>query len=445
MTSHRHLKFAFLLTILGASGGWLPASAQAPVTLRETFQPGAQFHVSTRVELSGTLTPPAPPQGGAAKALAVTGQSTIEYDERLLGADSQAARTIRIYRQIELRRKIGDEPQQSTLRPAVRRLVVLRSRTAKVPFSPDGPLTWGEIDLVRTEIFTPALAALLPDRPVRPGDRWQAGTGAVQELTDLERVEEGTIECRLDELTTLAGRRHARVTMSGSVRGINEDGPTRQQIDGHFYFDLESNHVGHVSFKGVHLLLDATGKEAGRIEGRFTLTRQANQRSADLSDQALRGLVLEPNADNTLLLYDNPDLGVRFLYPRRWRVGAVRGRQVVLDEAKGNGLLLTLDPLPRVPTGAQYLAESRDYLEKQKAKVLRIQPPQKLQGPPQELEQFALEIEMGGQPAAMVYYIVRQGLGGATLAARLLPTDPAAMQKDVERIARSVTLTAPQK
>ena len=52
-------------------------------------------------------------------------------------------------------RKMGDDPQESTLRPGVRRLVVLRSRSAKVPFSPDGPLTWGEIDLIRTDVFNP--------------------------------------------------------------------------------------------------------------------------------------------------------------------------------------------------------------------------------------------------------------------------------------------------
>src|SRR4029078_13676542 len=101
-------------------------------------------------------------------------------------------------------------------------------------------------------------------------------------------------------------RRHARVSVVGNVRGVNEDGPTRQQIDGYFYFDLESNHLGYLSFKGVHILLDPAGKEAGRVGGRLVLTRQANQRSADLADPALRGVTVEPNADNTQLLYDNP-------------------------------------------------------------------------------------------------------------------------------------------
>src|SRR5207302_9654634 len=63
-----------------------------------------------------------------------------------------------LFRSIEFQRNIGDREQQQTIRPAVRRLVLLRHNNTEVPFSPDGPLTWGEIDLVRTDVFTPALA-----------------------------------------------------------------------------------------------------------------------------------------------------------------------------------------------------------------------------------------------------------------------------------------------
>ena len=69
------------------------------------------------------------------------------------------------------------------------------------------------------------------------------------------------------------------------------------------------------------------------------------------SSDTWTSMALEPNADNTQLLYDNPDLGVRFLHPRRWRVAGVRGAQVALDETGGNGLLLTLEPAATVPTG----------------------------------------------------------------------------------------------
>ena len=414
--------------------------------MAERFPVGYQYHVSTRVDLTGTLTPE-PEKGKAVpKELKLTGHSAIEYDERVLtaGKDGAVDKTARVYRRIDFERKIGERKQQNTVRPVVRRLVVLRRGSTEVPFSPDGPLTWGEIDLVRTDVFTPGLVGLLPTGAVRIGDKWNATTAAVQELTDMERIEEGKLECKLEQITTLpqAGklRRHARIGVTGSVVGINEDGPNRQQLDGYFYFDLESNHISYISLKGVHVMLNKDKKEVGRVEGRFVLTRQPQQRK-DLSDQALKGVALEPDAKNTLLLFDDPQIGVRFVYPRRWHVAASQGPQVALDAADGSGLLLTVEPLARVPTAAQYLAESRDWMKKQKARVLRGEPAQTIGGGLGSLEHFGLEVEVSGQRAYMDYYVIRQKTGGGTVVARLLEKDRAAIQKEVEGIVRSMTIT----
>jgi hypothetical protein len=51
-------------------------------------------------------------------------------------------------------------------------------------------------------------------------------------------------------------------------------------------------------------------------------------------------------------------------------------------------------------------------------------------------------VELGGRRERLEYYVVRQPAGGATLAARLAPTDRAALERDVERIARSVRVAA---
>lgn len=428
---------------------WLSPVAQAeePLRLVESFAAGTQYHVSCRVDVKGTLVPE-PEKGKAqAKPLDLVGESAIEYDERVLTAGSTGSveKTIRIYRRIDFERKIGGREQKQTIRPSVRRLVLLRHQQTEVPFSPDGPLMWGEIDLVRTDVFTPALVGLLPPNPVRLGDRWTASTAAVQELTDMERIEEGQLSCKLEEIAALSpdgsSRRHARISFSGTVRGVNEDGPNRQQLEGSLYFDLESNHLSYLTLKGTHALLDKEGKEIGKIEGRFVLTRQTQRRSPDLADEALKGLTLEPNADNTLLLYDNPQLGLRFLHPRRWRIGSENGPQIALDAADGSGLLLTVDPPERVPTTAQLLKESREFLTKQKAKVLNEEPAKSLRSDNGQIERFALEVEASGQKVLMDYVVIRQKPAGATVAARLLPADLATLRAEVERIARSVVLT----
>ncbi len=429
-----------VLTLLAA----LPVlRADEPLTLREQFPAGYQYHVSTRFEGSGTLTLPPEKDRPAPKPLAVSGDSASDYDESILTAgDGGVQKTVRIYRRYQMHRKIGDRPQQSTLRPEVYRLVLLRRDNVEVPFSPDGSLTWGEIDLVRTDVFTPALTGLLPEQPVRPGDRWAAQRAALQKLTGMDHIDEGSVECRLEQVTILEKRRHARVVFSGTVRGTNEDGPNRQQLDGYFFFDLDSQHLSYLYLNGITAMLDKDGQEMGRIEGRFVLTRQAHTSARELTAEALRGVAVEPNADNSRLLYDNPVLGVRFLYPRRWRVAGVHGRQIGIDAAGGSGLMLTVETLARVPSGEQYLAESRNYLHEQKARVQRIEGPRRLLAAPRELEQFGLEaVEMTGQRVQLDYYVIRQPRGGVTVAARLLPNDLAAVRKEVEEIARSLVIT----
>ena len=173
------------------------------------------------------------------------------------------------------------------------------------------------------------------------------------------------------------------------------------------------------------------------------MTRQAGTSCPELSDDGLRGVAVEPDADNTLLLYENPDAGVRFLYPRRHGESvSVRGTQITLDGADGNGLLLTVDPPARVPSGAQFVAESRAWLLKQRAGVLREEPVRRVRAEP-ALDAFALEAELGGQKFLMDYYVLHQPAGGATLAARLVPADREAARREVEKLARSITLTRP--
>ncbi len=428
-----------ILILLSLTPG-LAFGQNQPVRFFEGFGPGYHYQVSCRVNITGTLT--LPPEKGQANQLALTGSSVIDYDERILTEKNRVVdKTIRYYRKMDFERKVGEQHQQSTLRPEVRRMVILRHKQFEVPFSPAGPMTWGEIDLVRTDVFTPALAGLLPSQPAKPGERWQANPVAVKELTDLEKIEEGGLTCIFESIATLVGRQQARIGFQGTVRGIGEDGMAKHQLEGHLFFDLVSNHLSYVYVKGTHFLPDKNGQPQGKVEGTFVLTREPIVQPRELADDQIRGLILDPNEDNTLLLYDNPELGVRFLYPRRWRVAGVSGKQIAIDENRGNGLLMTLDSLARIPTGAQFLQETRTWLNQQKAAVYRMENPKPLAP---GVENFAADVDLAKQRLVLEYYVVRQTQGGATVAARLAPADLVNLRKDVDRIVKSVQITKQQ-
>jgi hypothetical protein len=403
-----------------------------PIRLTESFAKDAQYHVRCEVEITGTLS-----VQGKAKPLNVVGKSSIQYDERILqiSANHRVERTVRYYRQLAFERKVGDEEQRNKLRPEAHRLVILRHNHIEVPFCPTTPLTWGEIELVRTDVFAPALRGLFPSGPVSPGDSWRADDIAMRELTDLEKIEKADLTCRFEKVTTLLGRRNAHVQFEGKVQGLGEDGHALHELRGSYYIDLDADFMSYLYVKGTHHLLDKTGKATGKIDGSFMMTRSPGAQSKEISDDALRGMTLEPNAENSLLLFEHPQTGARFLYPRNWHVAGVNDKQIGVDEKRGCGVLITLTPAASTPNGTQFFNETVSFLQKERAKLTRAEKPRVVQS---GLETFSFEGELANQKVVLQYYTTRQGDHGATLTARILPAHAAEVQGDVERIARSL-------
>ncbi|HJZ54642.1 MAG TPA: hypothetical protein VKE74_06765 [Gemmataceae bacterium] len=427
--------------ILGLAGR---ASGQDAVTLAESFQPGRAYRVDVQVKLTGRLAVPLE-KGKPPQVVTLSGESRLLYDERILAPDeANTLKAVRAYREVEFKRTLGQAPQEASIRASVRRMVVMKAGPRKAPFSPDGPLTWGEIDVVRTDVFNPAaIPGLLPSGPVKPGQSWKATDDAVLEITDMEKVEEGSLAVEFVGLTMLNNRKVARLRVSGSVRGVNEDGPNRQKLEGTAYFDLDAGTLVYLSLKGTHELLDGSGQTAGVIDGQFTLKRSPlAQPPPDLADASLAGLVLKPTPENTLLLYDNPDLGVRFLYPRGWRVGAVQGKQVTLDHARfGGGILITVEPAAKVPSADEYAREITTFLRKEKAEVTASEPPTRVRAEPVQLDRFRMDAAFGSEKVRLEYAVLKQSDGGATVAARLPAEKAAELQGDIERIIRSLAVT----
>ncbi|HVK14671.1 MAG TPA: hypothetical protein VM597_38390, partial [Gemmataceae bacterium] len=349
--------------------------------------------MTTNASFEGVLTTPGAKEKPGDK-VRLRGHSKIDYTERLLPVDPKEAdhKVVRVYERIEFQKVIGDRTDETTLRPAVKRVVVLKQGAKKAPFSPDGPLLWGEIELLSRETIIPALAGLLPDKPVKPGDTWTASAAALAELTDLEKVDAGSLEVKLERVIENGPRRIADLTLAARLTGINEDGPTRQKVTGKLQVDLKGGFISLLTLDGEQVLLDETGAEAGVVKIRFELFREPSAGHAGIKDEALKGLELTPTAENTALLYESDETGVRFVHPRNWRVVRTAGRQITLDVTGGAGVLVTLDAAGAGPTAAQFLQETIKALAERNGKLLGQAGPEKLAA---GVERFTLEAEEG--------------------------------------------------
>lgn len=418
-----------------------PATAADPTyTLAEAFDGKTVLRVEVKSSITGKISQPTA-DGKPAKVVTLLGSHKFEYDERPLPDDTGGKRLVRAYRTFDFNRTIGDDEQKASVRPEVRRMVVLRSAAGqKAPFSPDGPLTFGEIDVVKNDLFAPALVpGLLPATEVKPGDTWKATPAAVQDLTDLDQIDEGGLTVEFVGVVPVNNRRHAKLSVGGTVKGVNEDGPNRQKLDGTAYFDLEADRLDYLKLSGTHDMLGPDGKATGTIEGTFLMTREP-KKADDLSDAALKGLDLKPTDENSLLLYDDPDLGVRLLYPRRWRVGTTQARQITLDEPKGGGVLFTPTPPGKTPTAAAFRDEAKAYLAKQKAKISPPPDPKRVSDKP-ALDRFGLDAELDGGRSRLEYAVLSTAAGGVTVAARFPEKVAAELQPDLDRILKGLTVT----
>jgi hypothetical protein len=437
MSATRFAPIAAVILVVGTA-----TAADPAVTLAETFDDKNVCRVEVKSNISGKISLPVG-EGKPAKVVDLSGSHHFQYDERPLTSEDPAGKKlVRAYRTFEFSRTIGGQEQKAVVRPDVRRMVVLRSdKGRKAPFSPDGPLTFDEIDVVKNDLFCPTLVAgLLPPKAVTAGARWQASEAAVVDLTDLDRIDNGGIDVEFVAVVESNKKKYAKLSLSGTVRGQNEDGPNRQQIDGTVYFDLEANRLSYLKLNGVHELLDDKGQATGKIEGSFTLTREASPKADEFTDAALKGVELKPTDEVTQLLYDNPDLGVKFLHPRRWRVGVVQGRQLVLNEPQGGWAKLTVLPAAKTPTAAAFQAEVKDFLAKEKVKLSPVPEPKRWQAKP-AVDRFGMDVEAATGKLRMEFALLTSPEGGVTVDARLPEKLAAELSPDLDRVLKSLTVT----
>ena len=419
----------------------LPAPASEKHSLYEDFKSQAPVRVEIQTTLGGRLALPdrANERGGKPEVVTVTGTAKLVYEEVLLPRDADGNLVaVRQYREVDFRRRLGDTDQKAEVRAAVRRMVVLRSEAGKkVPFSPDGPLTLAEIEVVRTDLFAPVLVTgLLPKQPAGVGNRWPASPQAVAELTDYTAVEKNDLMVELVAFVTLDGRRHAKLTLSGEVRGQGEDGFGIQSFAGTAYFDLDRKMLVSLNLSAKNQLLGPDGKTVnGEVAGTFSV-RRAPATGTDLAADKLKAIATKPTDATTRLLFDDPGFGVSFTYPRRWRLGTVGDHRLTVNEAAGAAGIQVLRVGPTETTAAKQFDEAKAFVARQKWTLTNSTEP-KAAAPGDD--RFTLDATTdAGDKLRLEYRVLATPDGVAVLSARVPVARQAELLPQVESIFESV-------
>jgi hypothetical protein len=240
-------------------------------------------------------------------------------------------------------------PTAAAVRPEVALLVAERRHRdgPVVVVSPAGPLMRSELELVQVAGDPLALADALPGGPVGLGQHWRVGDLAAQAVSGYDVVTSNAVDATLESLD---GAR-ARVRIRGRIEGSALGGAGVVTCDGFLTFDRR---MGWIDWLELHR---AEARRPGPVEAgldvksTLTMTRQAEQPPATLTEPALAGIPLEITPLTERLLLIAPDSKSSLLHDRHWHMFWDDPKLIVLKRLEGSQVVAQCNIAVGPPAG----------------------------------------------------------------------------------------------
>jgi hypothetical protein len=312
--------------VLGAVGG--TAGAEGPVALREVGRPGRTTRAKVELKAEGLYRPAAAEKDKEAKSLALRVETRFGFAERVLTAEPEGPARRVARRVIQAASAINGEvrPIASQVRPEVSLLVAERREGRVVAFSPGGPLTRSELELVEGAGDPLCLAALLPEKPVAVGQKWTVGDEAARSLSGYDALALNRLEATLESCDDET----ARVGLNGQVRGAALGGEGAIKFAGWLVFDRKAGLVTRLEANRGEARKPGPVEAGLEMKSTLTVDRREVDPPPELGDEALAGVPTQPAPHLELLLFSPPDGKYTLLHDRDWHTFWDDARQTVL-------------------------------------------------------------------------------------------------------------------
>jgi hypothetical protein len=287
-----------------------PASGQT-VNLTETPQPGDCFRITLELTVAGHLIVT---QDGKKQEIKLDAKARHGFVEKTLAvAEGLPSRSVRHYADAAASALIGPEKDDHTL-PADRRLIVsARTADGAMCYSPAGPLTREELDLVAEHFDPHGLAGLLPGKAVTVGDTWAATNPAAHTAGLFDSLVKNALTGKLIS----AADGIAVFTIIGTLEGIENGAKVTLKVDATGKFHLGSSRVTEMTWKQSDEREQGPVSPASRLEATATLKREM---LAQEPKELTENLPSEVPPRATLLRFADGKGRYRFEYPREWHI-----------------------------------------------------------------------------------------------------------------------------
>src|SRR5262245_6679594 len=313
------------------------------VDFRASAQVGSQRHAKVVMEVEVQLKLNA--DGQEVKHLPIKVQGELEYVERVLSQSKQwtEVRLARSYQTAQAKIRLHESELKNELRPQ-RRLIVAESNSKSATlFSPHGPITREELDLIEAPASDIALEALLPPRATKVGSNWPLAEATVARLLGLEAISQQDLVCTFDSvkenvaIVSLAGK------VTGAIGGVSSD----IELKGKLNFDVRQRAVTWLTLAYKENRAIGHAQPGFEVVSTLRMVSAPTQPTPELSDQALKGLPLAPSVGQTLIELRSEDGGFQLHHDRRWSVMLERSDITVMRLVDRGDLIAQCNITPR--------------------------------------------------------------------------------------------------
>lgn len=293
-----------------------PARAADPVNLTEKTGTDVRSKATVELDLKGELFFVV---GDKTESARLEAKARHAFTERTLAAtDGMPSNTVRAYTEAVASAVVAGEKSERTL-PADRRVIAARrTNDGLVCFSPAGPLSRDELDLV-TEHFNPqCLGGLLPGAPANVGDTWKVSDTAAQAACLLGAVLKSNLTGKLVEVKDGI----ASFTVEGTAEGVEHGAKVALTVTATGTFDVAAGRVTALTWKQKDEREQGPVSPASKVEATVTLKREAvAEWPAELADAAVAKV---PEGDvpaaMTAIRHADPKGRYTLVHAREWHV-----------------------------------------------------------------------------------------------------------------------------
>ncbi len=246
------------------------------------------------------------------------------YDEKCLPT-KLSLRTIRHYHAAKADIEVGQAKVEPSLQREHRNIVFDQSGDDLALYSPQGPMTRDELDLIDVQANSALVHQLLPKSSKATGESWNATPESLAAILNLEAVNRSDVQCKLSKLEGEL----AVIDLSGSVTGAIDGVSTEIELKAQINF-----HRKHRRIVGLAIALKEH-RESGQSQPGVDVIAQLRMAihpittSPHLSNDVIADLNRKRTPESTLLMHRSSS-GYRLLHNRNWHVIAEEPELTVL-------------------------------------------------------------------------------------------------------------------